>query len=296
MRAGYQVIENFCPEAEAMRVAFAEHCERPESHTPDKHQVWNYWHVPETYTYLRTNPDKVIGETLINRFYSRLSAEAFERWGLSKAYRPYLSLYVAGCHQALHNDAVGGRLGYVYSLTRWAERSFQGGETLIFREDGYFSTPAMTRPGATQNFYDLIPARFNQLLVFDDRLPHAVPRIEGLMDPMAGRLVLHGHFEEGGIAIDGPLNQAATTAILSDIQTHLRARAADSYHGLLTARLWINRDGSVRDVRPLLDRVLPARLDAPAFDTEEVLMALRKVDFPAAEGESRITIPLAFML
>jgi len=298
MRTSYELIENFCPgaEAEAMRAAVNAHFDEPERHEPQSHQVWNYWFVPNTYAYLRTNPEKVIGDAMADRFFDRVCAAGFERWGLRHAYRPYLSLYVAGCYQALHNDAAGGRLGYVYSLTRWNERNFKGGETLIFREGGYFGTPEMTKPSATENFYELIPARFNQLLVFDDRLPHSVPRIEGQMDPFAGRLVLHGHFEEAGITVEGQVDEAEAVAVIEDVRARLTARARGAYHGLLTVRLWVKRDGSISNVVPLLDRVLPGQPGVQPFDTEEALKSLRKVDFPPTASESRITVPLAFAL
>ena len=41
-----------------------------------------------------------------------------------------------------------------------------------------------------------MPPRFNQLLVFDPRLPHGVRPVEGTRDPRAARLVLHGWFTQ----------------------------------------------------------------------------------------------------
>jgi hypothetical protein len=100
----------------------------------ERHQVWNYWYVPGSYTYLRTSPEKVIGPDLAQNFHQRLKTYVYETFGLANTTWPYLSAYVTGCSQALHNDARGGRLGYVYSLTRWDERKFSGGETLLFHE------------------------------------------------------------------------------------------------------------------------------------------------------------------
>jgi hypothetical protein len=50
---------------------------------------------------------------------------------------PYLSLYVSGCRQGLHNDARNGCFAFVYSLTRDQRRTV-GGETLVFREEDPF--------------------------------------------------------------------------------------------------------------------------------------------------------------
>jgi len=38
----------------------------------------------------------------------------------------------------------------------------------------------------------LVPPRYNQLTLFDPRLPHGVRPVHGTRDPMKSRLVLHG--------------------------------------------------------------------------------------------------------
>ena len=43
---------------------------------------------------------------------------------------------------------------------------------------------------------ELVEPRFNRMTVFDPRLPHGVPVVEGTHDPREGRLVLHGWFNE----------------------------------------------------------------------------------------------------
>ena len=37
---------------------------------------------------------------------------------------------------------------------------------------------------------------FNQLTIFDGRIPHGVRQVEGTRDPLLGRLVLHGWFTQ----------------------------------------------------------------------------------------------------
>ena len=56
------IVDNFLPRefAAAMRADIDSHFAAPYQHHPDTHQVWNFWFVPQTYTYLRTQPEKVI--------------------------------------------------------------------------------------------------------------------------------------------------------------------------------------------------------------------------------------------
>jgi hypothetical protein len=57
------VVDGFLPDhlAVAMRRDIEAHFANPHTHRPETHQVWNYWHVPDLYTYLRTSPERVIG-------------------------------------------------------------------------------------------------------------------------------------------------------------------------------------------------------------------------------------------
>jgi Rps23 Pro-64 3,4-dihydroxylase Tpa1-like proline 4-hydroxylase len=51
------------------------------------------------------------------------------------------------------------------------------------------------------NLLELVPPLFNRLTVFDPRVPHGVPVVEGTRDPREGRLVLHGWFQVGPAGI-----------------------------------------------------------------------------------------------
>jgi hypothetical protein len=212
---------------------------------------------------------------------------------------PYLSLYVAGCQQGLHNDAKNGRFGYVYSLTRWDERNFLGGETLIFKEQDYVGSAFITRAHAGTGIYDLGEARFNRLLLFDDRMLHAVPRLEGTMVPQEGRLVLHGHISEGAVSAAGALAQPAAQAVVDEAAAALQRRAEEAGAGLagvVSVRLTLDGDGSVLKDEVLFDRLLPtARASAdPAAAATAIREFLRTLKFPAADGSSLVTVPVAF--
>ncbi|MCC7271617.1 MAG: hypothetical protein IT561_03035 [Alphaproteobacteria bacterium] len=295
MLPAYMAHENFSAQAEALRAAFEAHFADPMSHTADRHQVWNYWHVPGSYTYLRTTPEKVLPREPLLALFEEIRALAAARYGLTHVTWPYLSLYVAGCQQVLHNDARNGRMGYVYSLTRWDERRFLGGETLIFREGDYFGSGAITRPMASSGFYELVPARFNQLLLFDDRLPHAVPRLEGSMVPQEGRVVLHGHISEGPPLVEGGLPGGAVAAVLAAGEAALRAhvtQSATGLTGLVGARLEVGLDGAVAKVEILYDRLMPTGRDAgdPATAVAAVGGFLQALRFPRAAAPSTVTL------
>ncbi len=297
--ARYLVVDDFMPTAvaAAMRAAIEAHFNHPERHAPDTHMVWNYWHVPGLYTYLRTQPDRVIGKPLTEAFHTRLRAWAATTLGLSVVSWPYLSLYVDGCRQALHNDSINGRFGFVYSLTKNQRRS-AGGETLVWREDDYFGT-RLHQPDAASGFYDSIPPLFNRLVIFDDRLPHAVQQVEGTMDPQEGRFVLHGHIREGGALLQGPLAPdavgAAVTAMANAYAQSLGAALA-LYHGLVVLGFDVAPDGSVSPPRVVLDRLKRLVGEGPPVDAviRGLLEAAAGLRFASADVPTRVTLPLAF--
>src|SRR5258708_27153971 len=70
------VVDAFLPASLAleMRRDIETHFAKPEEHRAETHQVWNYWFVPESYTYLRTAPEKVIERVRITPFHHALRA------------------------------------------------------------------------------------------------------------------------------------------------------------------------------------------------------------------------------
>jgi len=299
VRDPWLVVEDFFDEGEALRAAFDAYFADADRKGGPARQIWDYWYVPGLYTYLRADPARLLPAELLERFVGRLQAWATERLGLSRVSPPYLSLYVNGCGQGLHNDAGNGRWGFVYSLTRWDRRSFTGGETLLFRDRGYWETLAMARPGAGQALYDLIPARFNQLLLFDDRLIHAVPHLAGTLAPCEGRVVLHGHVREGGLEVRGALSRIDAERALEEPIRRVRSwiqATGPSYHGCASFRLAVEAGGRVERLERLSDRV--ARLTPDAADPERVLAELDgllgAIRFPLAAGPSLVTVPIAF--
>ena len=292
------VVDDFLPAelAEAMRADIDAHFAKPHTHT-EAHQIWNYWYVPELYTYLRAKPEKVFRPDRVAAFMATLREWSLENLGLARVTHPFLSLYVSGCRQGWHNDAGNGRFAFVYSLTR-NERATVGGETLVMRE-GDTLRNNLTRPMAGGMLYQAVAPLFNRLVVFDDRVAHAVERVDGSMDPVQGRFVMHGHMSEAGTHVKGPLPAAAVNepvdAVLADFAAETAAELP-LYHGPLSLRLVIDPSGAaeVRDV--MLDRVLHPDPNNEGWEPlrEALLDRLEALRFPAAAGETTVILPVMF--
>jgi hypothetical protein len=294
---GLLIVDNFLPHslAMAMRADIDSHFSTPHNHRPDTHQVWNFWFVPQLYTYLRTQPEKVIQRASVERFMGLLRAWSTETLGLAKVTWPHLSFYLSGCRQGLHNDARNGRFAFVYSLTR-DQRRTSGGETLIFRSGDPFLRN-LRKASAGIGLYDLIEPRFNRLIVFDDRMVHGVQLVEGSMDPLEGRFVLHGHIEESAPILSGPLPPEHLVRGVGSALERFYEQYADEatgYHGPLVLRFTISPEGRVNGLRVLLDRVFAERESDVGWSgiRTRLVELLSAVVFPATVGETGVTLPL----
>jgi hypothetical protein len=245
------------------------------------------------YTFLRTRPDKVIAVDLMNRFQRALTAWAWNNLGMGYVTAPYLSVYVDGCQQSIHNDATNGRFGYVYSLTR-ERRDTRGGETVVFHEGDLYRQNLGRMTGGRGGLYDLIEPKFNRLALFDDRMPHGVRQVEGSMDPVEGRIVLHGHISEGGAAIRGPLGEDEVTAIVTQAAaTALEGLDYSSHpHGPVSVRLQIAADGRVTQAALMLDRLACPDGGSTAGMAAAIVAAVRGASFPQASEGSEAIVPI----
>ena len=294
LRERFVVIDDFLPleAAQSMRADIDAHFGDPGNQPAATHEVWNYWHVPWSYTYLRTTPDRIIARDKVEQFVGALRNWGALNLGMAHVTWPFLSMYVPGCVQRLHNDSTNGRFGFVYSLTR-NERATIGGETMIVHDRDLFRS-ALDKPAAGPGLYDLVAPRFNRLTLFDDRVPHAVQRVDGSMDPVEGRFVLHGHISEAGVIAQGPLPPEAIGAPVVALLQELRAGSAAGVRGPLVLCVEIAASGEVQRMRPIVDRLATsADVDLGALRTTvaERIGALR---FPAAPGPTRANVPLIF--
>jgi len=295
LRAPYHVVDGFLPIelAREMRRAIDAHFAEPYKQAADPYLVWNYWYVPNLYTYLRTMPHKVMPGALVDRFQAALTAWAWNMLGMGRVTRPFLSLYVPGCSQAFHNDSANGRFGFVYSLTHNV-RETQGGETLVMREVDLFRAHLTTSQAGHGGFYEAIAPAFNRLTIFDDRMPHAVQRIDGSMDPREGRFVLHGHISEAGPATRGALTPAEVGGIVEEAANRVlaaRATAAEP-HGPVVVRLSISASGEVERALLLLDRAALPDGSSAAGLADSIVDAAAECRFPERDSPTEAIVPI----
>lgn len=293
-RAPHAHVDNFLPEplAREMRAAIDRHFAEPYKQTAE-HQVWNYWFVPDMYTFLRTAPERVVGRELLDSFHAALTSWAWNVLGLGNVTYPYLSLYVDGCQQSIHNDATNGRFGYVYSLT-WDQRDSRGGETVVFHEGDLYRSRLTEMTGGRGGLYEMIEPRFNRLAIFDDRMPHGVNRIEGSMNPVHGRLVLHGHISETGPGLRGPLPAQEVGSLVEQAANEALSRFEMKCdpHGPLVVRLLIQPDGKVAQAWTVLDRLAFPDGAGTEGMAEAVVDAVLARQFPTAEAPTDAVVPI----
>lgn len=293
------IVDGFAPEASGLRAHFDERFRDPHD-TRDDRFVWDLWNVPGQYTALRTPAYLYFPKRLYEAFHHRLVWWGRRTLGCHDVSPPWMSCYVNGCEQRLHGDVPHGQWAFVFSLTRWKQRTFRGGETMLledgaldfwrrFRSDRGFEEPELV---------ESIEPRFNRLTVFDPRVPHGVRRVDGSMDPREGRLVIHGWFVQPRPFVEGPLRvqelargiEAVTAAIAPVLRRGL------SIAGLLSLGFTVTPSGEVQRLTSLSDTT---RVQADAEPERRRLIsivqrAVRALRFPRKPAASRVTLPLVF--
>lgn len=212
---GLIIVPNFSRVARALRREFDTAFGDPLRATASRF-VWDYWNLPGQYTLLRTAPSSVFSHQSLASFSDELSAWAQENLGLSTISEPWLSCYVEGCEQRFHTDAAHGPWAFVYSLTPpiFAKKA-QGGFTRIARD---FGSPQLQRPREELDLFCDVDSRFDRLVVFDPRRPHAVERVRGVQDLREGRLVIHGWFTDPQPFYTAKLSKRVATEALTILE------------------------------------------------------------------------------
>jgi 2OG-Fe(II) oxygenase superfamily len=260
--------------------------------------VWDYWYVPDQYTYFRTPAVNVIPPSLLAEFTSALRAWGRDNLGTDRVTVPWLSFYIEGCRQELHSDVVQGMWSYVYSLTPWEQRVFTGGETLLGADRllDYWARFNPAKSKEARHLIDRIPAVFNQLCIFDSRLPHGVAVVEGTRDPLQARVALHGWFHNPELTLTGSLDAAVANETLAEISDRWEQDQdrLGPIIGQVTWRISIDPTGEVTDVTLVVENLV--RTATQAHDPEELLNAtaahLRDARFPPSGGTSTLLLPL----
>jgi hypothetical protein len=247
---------------------------------------------------MRTVALNAIAPSLLGRFTEALRTWGMANLGTDRITLPWLSYYVEGCRQELHSDVVQGMWSYVYSLTPWEGRAFTGGETLLASPGllDYWSTFDPTSSTESRTLVERIPARYDQLVVFDSRLPHGVAVVEGTRDPVQARVALHGWFHDPVPTMRGALDLECSADVVDGLRAAGR-RERERFGPLLgtsTWRLRIDPDGGVAEVVAVVDNLVPS--GPGAGEPSDLLAAERSLlgdaVFERRDGPSELIVPL----
>jgi hypothetical protein len=234
------VVPEFFNGAMELRAYFEERFPSPPNAANDRF-VWDYFHQPDQFTYLRTFAAHYFPSELMRRFMARLQSWGRDTLGCSGITLPWLSYYVAGCRQEPHTDSLQGPWAYVFSITDWEHRRFSGGETILLRQENldFWRGYDVAKPFGANAIENRIPQCFNQLIVFDGRLPHGVRVVQGAHGPLDGRVVLHGWFRAPQIVRSLELQDDHSVRVVEEAHANLQdgLKRFDRVAGLLTIRL-----------------------------------------------------------
>jgi hypothetical protein len=293
------VVDGFAREARALRAHFEQRFADPRKATADRF-VWDLWNVPGQYTALRTPAWQFFPPKLYDAFHQRLVWWGRRTLGCHDVAPPWLSCYVNGCEQRLHGDLPHGQFAFVFSLTKWAQRTFRGGETLVARDGllefwrGFTSLRSLEEP----DLLEAIEPRFNRLVVFDPRLPHAVRRVDGSMEMTEGRLVIHSWFVQPRPFIEGALKTSELARAIDSVSEVVSAALEGglALAGLASFGFGVTAAGQVRAVKLLADttRGAPGQEADVRRLLRRVQTAISGLKFGRQRGPSRVTLPLVF--
>lgn len=264
----FETHDSFSPYARDLRKHFDDRFRDPHVSLANRF-VWDYWHIPNEYTFLRTPAFHYFPKRLYEKFHRHLVNWGRENLGCHDISPTWLSCYVEGCRQHWHRDEPHGPLAFVLSLT--SEKKFKGGRTVIRKG----SKPIVIEPD------------FNRLIVFDPSLRHGVDEVKNVLDPRKARLVLHGWFVNPRVFWKGRLTAAEVQEVIEgQLMPTLGRRDIQGYCGW---RLSISSSGQVEDVRLLADTLQTNR----EKHIEYLFSRLRVLRFPPKK-KSTLTLPLTF--
>jgi hypothetical protein len=257
---------------------------------------WDYWHVPGQFTYMRTLARTCFSSKLYSEFAITLRRWALQNLGCAAWTDPWLSYYISGCRQEFHSDVLHGPWAWVFSLTKWTERSFSGGETVLIAPQtlDYWKHFDPKHPQEHDQILRRVAPNFNQLTVFDGRIPHAVAPIEGTMDPLDSRVVIHGWFLPPTARTEGALTFEDIETVLASMKEKWDGERArwGRLNGSVTIRLKIGVDGVAGETEVVASNLIS--LDFPEREQEARKLAVALASssrYPESAGTTLVTIP-----
>lgn len=270
-------------------------------HSPDRFQ-WDWWHLPGRYTHLRTPADRFFSENSTERLVEGLRSYGREHLGCQDISPLWLSCYVEGCEQRLHADRPHGPWAFVLSLSP-SNRKFQGGETMMVRPEILsLWNQGIPKGHAFEEaeIVERIPSVHGRLLVFDPRRPHGVSRLSGTLDPLEGRLVVHGWFTQPQPFVTGGLSPAEAEKSLQAFDDVLARTFSTGFESTGTAafRIAIAPDGHVNKITKLESSLIASLPETERRESRALISTVRKHflnwKFPKSKRASTLTLPLSF--
>ena len=289
--------DNFYAKSKDLRGFFDKQFEDPRK-TDSKRFVWDYWHVPDQYSLVRTPAYHYFPQKMYMDFHKSLVMWGRRTLGCWDISPPWMSYYINGCKQEFHSDVPHGPWAYVYSLTPWKNRKFSGGETLLLKPEvlSYWQNFGDSQNRELNSFIDRVPALMNRLTVFDPRFPHGVTEVKGTQDPREARLVIHGWFMEPKTYKEGPLPAKATEKILNQCFDQLQELLAhfDLCQGTVSIQMVVAKNGSIKRIQYGTNTLTDLFGRTPGQLNREILKLYSKAQLPSAKAETLITLPLIF--
>lgn len=294
----YLVKDHFFKDAIKLRKTFEDKFKNPRETNSDRF-VWDYWHVPNQYTLVRTPAYHYFPEKIFTNFHNFLVRWGQENLGCHNISPPWLSYYVDGCKQELHSDVPHGPWAFVFSLTP-KKKVFKGGETLILKPSvlDYWHNFLDESDREQNSFVEKIPSPFNRLTVFDPRFPHAVTEVKGTQDPLRARLVIHGWFVEPRPYVVGPLSVIKVQTIIEEAIFNLQKNLVHvgNIHGTISLQLNITNAGNVSSLKILTNTVIG--IDEHQKQRKILFNLINQIfsdlKFSKASKPSKIVIPILF--
>jgi hypothetical protein len=287
------VVDGFFDGARALRRAFERvvRGKRLDPMDPARFR-WERWHVPGEFSQQRTPARAFFPKDLTAAFEARLLAWSAVTLGLTAlADPPWLSELLDGQFQALHRDSPNGQIAFSYGVVRPGRLRFRGGETLLARPEllDYWRLGGHRPESAWEPLFDEVAPRFDRLVCFDSRVPHAVRAVEGPRAPGDGRIAIQGWLRaEGCVVVRGDANPTDATRVANERLARVPRRELSGAAGLLTVRI----DRRVAAPNVLVDLLAPVdRAGAgPRRARRAVVSALRGARWPA--HAERVSVPV----
>lgn len=310
---------NFYSRARSLRRFFDHTFADPYTATRDRF-VWDSFYIKNQYFHLRTPASIFFPQPLFTAWMQDIQKWGYRHLGCRNISAPWLSLYLNGHYQRGHTDVPHGPWAFVFSLS--TSRQLQGGRTWIDCDPDLriFHSQENLKIKKSRRVLSVKPT-FNQLLVFDPRLPHMVEEVVGAEDPCHGRLVIHGWFTEPEPLVEGALSPRKVQPTLDQLALELSSTRVLSqpWNGALIWELGIGADGSLTHQKILTNTLRPQSTDqlnsrhmrihagTLSHDTE-IQSIFQNIRFPVSKRRSRklpfgspsspcttrVTLPLLF--